>query len=218
VVPLTSVRDFAALMLILATVTTRVWADEAAPASPVQIAFQLGTVLEAASQETGPAGTMDLIWFPWSFGGIWSEIGVLEPKGEESHLLLAEPLASGGTATLAVPYPVGVPLTEQHLEGSIGFIWGGTTKNAGYLRGGIGAYRIEKGIVSAKGLSNAAAVPGYANVSWTMGANLAGGARFAQPTWHAQPMFELRVHVLPRGDYDEHANVLLSASGGLWFR
>jgi len=137
--------------------------------------IQAGLVAGRSFLSAGSGGTVGVLWTPWTFGGVWSEFGVME-----------EPVEG-----------------DQHLEGSAGLIVSGGDTNpiCPYMRAGVGAYRIETA---------------YEGTHWTMGATVAGGARFGLRSLRAMPMVEARVQIEPGAPGPNQELFCLFA--GFWFR
>jgi len=150
------------------------------------------------------AETIGVLWTPWKFGGLWSEVGVMN-----------EPVAYVRLADLSDPLP---GRSHQHLEASAGLIAVGSEATTGYFKAGVGAFRVETGGEAPKFLVSAPPIQptSFTTIHWTMGAILAAGLRFGGERMHALPMIEWRAQVEP-DSYGE-TRVLLMATGGVWFR
>jgi len=203
-------RRMAALLLLFVLCPANVKAQDAYQPG-LQVLLQTGLVARTDPSlnlsHSGPAGTIGLLWTPWAFGGIWSEFGVMEVAREHG---LGLPAFGSDTRF------------DEHLYASCGGIIQGSDKNSvcPYLRAGVGAYRIESDFVSPKLITSApieafdSGNPGH--LHWTMGATIAGGARFGPSSWHALPTLEGRVQIEPGDPGVEEAHLCLL--GGVWFR
>ncbi|HEV8479513.1 MAG TPA: hypothetical protein VGR66_01870 [Candidatus Eisenbacteria bacterium] len=178
-------------------------AEGTADSSNVRIAIQGGVVSGFGLDDRGPVGMIDLSWIPWPEGGLWWEVGVLEQPISEDLLVSPATLNTRSSEDGSI----------QHLEASAGFLLQGSDETAvtPYLRAGLGAYRIEPDIMFARIYQFEPPT-----AKWSLGGSVAAGARIGSPKMHVGPVLEGRCHFTrpPGGE----SRVLLTLTGGLWFR
>src|SRR5437773_670789 len=74
-----AMRQLAWLLLVACLVLAPSSAT-AGESHPMQMLIQAGFVYGPSSDtsDPGPGGTLGVLWTPWKFGGLWSELGVMD--------------------------------------------------------------------------------------------------------------------------------------------
>jgi hypothetical protein len=201
-------RRTAAVVAFLLLLDPTLARAQQAPRYDPEMLIQAGWLAASHSPDPRLGGTIGLVWTPWPFGGMWSELGVI---GVPSESYRYSP-------------PFGFETkSNQHLEASVGLMITGGNENSvcPYLRGGVGAYRIESDFSFPTFLANVpidglASTTSSGRTHWNMGGTFAFGARFGPPSLRAMPTFEARVQLESGGPGASEA--LLSVLGGVWFR
>jgi hypothetical protein len=201
-------RRTAAVVAFILLLDPALAGAQQAPQAGLQMLIQTGVVAGTASPDRGVEGTLGLLWTPWPFGGVWSELGVIGVPGESYRY--------------SPPFGFETK-SNQHLEASVGLMLTGGNENSvcPYLRGGVGAYRIESDFSFPTFLANVpidrlVSTSSSSRTHWNMGGTFAFGARFGSPGLHAMPTLEARVQIESGGPGANEA--LLSLLGGVWFR
>jgi hypothetical protein len=187
----------------------------AGEARTMQMLIQTGFVYGPSSDtsDPGPGGTLGVLWTPWEFGGLWSEVGVMDdvPSGQ-IRISLLSPLFDD---------PEAGNQSRQHFEASAGLIAVGSRASAGYLKLGLAAFRIEAPYAARKFLvsvpvANVPPSAWFTSTRWTMGAIVATGLRFGAESMRALPTVEGRLQFEPGASGE--TQVLVMVTGGVWFR
>ena len=162
---------------------------------------------------SGAGGAVGVLWTPWRSSGMWAEVGVMDVPNNGLRIAV---LGLSGVAN-----PVEGSEAFQHFDVSAGLIAISPNASGGFLRAGVGAYRIqtddpERKVLVSTPVEHLPMGAPFTLTRWTMAGSVGAGLRFGSESMRALPTVEARLTYVP-GESDQEMTTL-SLTGGIWFR